>query len=108
MMMIEWNRCRDTPRHCLGVKARSSDQDPASGLHQGQRSIAPHTKAGHMTATQNNQSQLKSILAKQEPSTHDTAQFRSGIVDAHLNLTGPARVPVNWQNNPASPAYKSP
>jgi hypothetical protein len=69
--MIERNRCRDTPRYCLDIKVRSSDRDPASGLHQGQRLDAPRTKAGHMTAPRNDPKPLKSNLAKTEPSTHD-------------------------------------
>jgi len=47
-MMIERDRCWDTPRFCLGTEARSSDRDPARGLHQGQRSDAPRQQAGHM------------------------------------------------------------
>lgn len=51
MMMIERDRCRNTPRCCQGFTARSSDRDPACGLHQGQRSNAPRQQAGQMTAT---------------------------------------------------------
>ena len=50
-MMIIRDRCRDTPRLCLDIKIQCSDWDPASGLHQGQRSDAPRTQAGQMTAT---------------------------------------------------------
>ena len=72
-MMINQDRRQDTPRHCLGLKARSSDWDQACGLHQGQRSDVPRKKAGHMTATCNDRRQLKLTLAKPEPSTHDNA-----------------------------------
>ena len=65
--MINQDRCQDTPRHCLGLKARSSDWDQACGLHQGQRSDVPRKKAGHMTATCNDRRQLKLTLAKPEP-----------------------------------------
>lgn len=76
MMMIERDRCRDTPWYCLGFTARSSDRDPARGLHQGQRSDVPRQQAGHMTAPRKDQQKLKSILAQTEPSTHDNT--RSG------------------------------
>jgi len=71
--MIIQDRCRDTPRVCLDIKIRCSDWDPASGLHQGQRSDVPRKQAGHMTATCDDQHQLRSTLAQTEPSTHDKA-----------------------------------
>lgn len=76
--MIETDRYRDTPKHCLVFKVRSSDRDPVRGLHQGQRSYPPRQQAGHMTATCNDQHQIKSTLAKQEPSTHDSAGAPTG------------------------------
>ena len=84
--MIEKDRRRDTPRYCLDIKVRSSDRGLASGLHQGQRLYAPRTKAGHMTATCNDQNQLKSNLAKQGPSTHDSAnvRFEPKVTDAAM------------------------
>ncbi len=51
MMMIKWDRCRDTPRCCQGIKARSSDRNPACGLQQGQRSDVPSHQAEQMTST---------------------------------------------------------
>ncbi|MFZ1726893.1 MAG: hypothetical protein WBO29_02345, partial [Albidovulum sp.] len=72
MMMITRDRCRDTPWCCLGLKARPSDWDLACGLHQGQRTHTPRTKAGQMTATCDDQHQLKLTLAKTEPSTNDS------------------------------------
>ena len=71
--MIKRDRCRDTPWHCLGFTARSSDRDLVRGLHQGQRTYAPRQLAGHMTAPRKDQRQLKSILAQPELSTHDSA-----------------------------------
>jgi hypothetical protein len=55
---------RDTPRWCQGVTARLSDWDPVRGLHQGQRSFAPHQQAGHMTAPRNDYHQSKTPLRK--------------------------------------------
>jgi hypothetical protein len=46
--------------------------DPASELHQGQRSKAPRKQAGHMTAPRNDHQILKSTLAPTGPSTHDS------------------------------------
>src|SRR6056297_1723207 len=86
-MMIKRDRCRDTPRWCQGVTARSSDWDPASGLHQGQRSEAPRAQAGHMTAPRNDHSQLKSTLAQTEPSTHATT-----LLTGASTLSLPARI----------------
>jgi hypothetical protein len=40
---------------------------------EGQRSDVLRKKAGHMTATCKDRRQLKITLAKQEPSTHDSA-----------------------------------
>ena len=85
-MMIERDRCRDTPRCCQGFKARWSDCGArhadfirASGhMNRANRPlslIAAQSTAGqreHMTATCNDQNQLKSILAKPGPSTHDS------------------------------------
>ncbi len=72
--MIKRDRYQDTPKWCLGIKARLSDWDLACGLHQGQWLYASRQKAGHMTAPRNDQNQLKSALAQKEPSTHDTTR----------------------------------
>ena len=41
---------REDPDNSRRNAARSLDWDPIGELHQGQRSWAPHRKAGHMTA----------------------------------------------------------
>ena len=41
---------REDPGNSRRNAARSLDWDPISELHQGQRSYAPHRRAGHMTA----------------------------------------------------------
>jgi hypothetical protein len=41
---------REDPDNSRRNAARSLDRDPISELHQGQRSCAPHQRAGHMTA----------------------------------------------------------
>jgi hypothetical protein len=41
---------REDPNNSKRRAARSLDRDPISALHQGQRSDAPHQRAGHMTA----------------------------------------------------------
>jgi hypothetical protein len=41
---------REDPKKSKRKAARSLDRDPIRGLHQGQRSDAPHQRAGHMTA----------------------------------------------------------
>jgi len=41
---------REDPGNSRRNAARSLDRDPISELHQGQRSDAPHRRAGHMTA----------------------------------------------------------
>src|SRR5215472_6882611 len=39
---------REDPNNSKRNAARSLDRDPISELHQGQRSDAPHQRAGHM------------------------------------------------------------
>jgi hypothetical protein len=41
---------REDPNNSKRRAARSLDRGPISALHQGQRSDAPHQRAGHMTA----------------------------------------------------------
>ena len=41
---------REDPNNSKRNAARILDRDPISELHQGQRSYAPHQRAGHMTA----------------------------------------------------------
>ena len=82
--MIKRDRCRDTPRCCQGVTARLSDWDPACGLHQGQRSNEPRTKAGHMTAPRNdhqrsNQPLLKRSRTHMIPPVGEQAIFEAEV-----------------------------
>ncbi len=48
-------RNRNTPWYCQSVIARQLDRDLARGLHQGQRTLAPHKQAGQMTASNKDQ-----------------------------------------------------
>jgi hypothetical protein len=62
---------REDPRKLRRKAARSLDRDPISELHQGQRSYAPHRRAGHMTAPDHfAETQLK-ILRRRGPSAYD-------------------------------------
>ena len=42
-------------------KSRQTDKDSVRGTHQGQRSYAPHQKAGHMTASDQTSSRKKTL-----------------------------------------------
>jgi hypothetical protein len=58
--------------------ARTLDRDPISELHQGQRSDAPHQRAGHMTAPDHFAEILLNILRRRGPSTYDFCKVRRG------------------------------
>jgi hypothetical protein len=55
---------REDPGKSRRNSARSLDRDPISELHQGQRSYAPHRRAGHMTAPDHSASAASKILAR--------------------------------------------
>jgi hypothetical protein len=80
----------EKPEVLSGHQARSSERDPVSGLHQGQRSYVPRKQAGHMTATQIDQNHLNLILANQEPSTHDNTLR---LTPAFLQFVNKSNVP---------------
>jgi len=78
------------PEVVPGLEARLSDWDPVRGLHPlpgraldsmaregGQRSHVLRQQVGQMTATCNEQQQLKLTRAKMEPSTNDTTIRRN-------------------------------
>jgi hypothetical protein len=46
---------RDTPRNPAALRRRVHVRDPIRATHLGQRSSRPHSKAGHMTAIDQNQ-----------------------------------------------------
>ena len=58
---------REDPQNSGRRAARSLDRDPTSELHQGQRSDAPHRRAGHMTAPDNFAETLLNILRRRGP-----------------------------------------
>jgi hypothetical protein len=62
---------REDPNKSKRKAARSLDRDPISELHQGQRSDAPHQRAGHMTAPDHFAEAELNILRKRGPSTYD-------------------------------------
>src|SRR5215469_5083872 len=62
---------REDPKKSKRKAARSLDRDPISELHQGQRSDAPHQRAGHMTAPDHFAEAQLNILRRQGPSTYD-------------------------------------
>ena len=49
-MAIGRTEDRDTPLNPVGLQPRQDVWDPIRVTHLGQRSIRPHTQAGHMTA----------------------------------------------------------
>jgi hypothetical protein len=55
---------REDPGNSRRNEARSLDWDPISELHQGQRSYAPHQRAGHMTAPDHSASAASNSLAR--------------------------------------------
>jgi len=74
---------REDPSNSRRKAARSLDRDPISELHQGQRSHAPHQRAGHMTAPDHFAETLLNILRRRGPSTYefctdDASQGRLG------------------------------
>jgi hypothetical protein len=61
---------REDPNNSKRRAARSLDRDPTSELYQGQRSDAPHQRAGHMTAPDHFAETLLNILRRRGPSTY--------------------------------------
>jgi len=62
---------RQNPFSSSSIKLVGMIREPFSGLHQGQRSCAPHQQAGHMTAPDLTVPSVHFSLATQGPSTHD-------------------------------------
>jgi len=69
---------REDPNKSRRKAARSLDRDPISELHQGQRSDAPHQRAGHMTAPDHFAEAQLNILRRRAPSTYDFCTVRFG------------------------------
>src|SRR6516162_5639608 len=67
--------------------ARSLDRDPTSELHQGQRSDAPHQRAGHMTAPDHFAEAQLNILRRRGASTYEFRTIRS-VLNLELAGTG--------------------
>ena len=63
-MAIGRTEGRDTPRDPVMLQHRKGVRNPIRETHLGQRSIEPHTQAGHMTAIdQTRRSQHKLLAA---------------------------------------------
>ena len=67
-MAIGQSEDRDTPLNPMGLRPRWDVWDPVRETHLGQRSIRPHTKAGHMTPTDQTHARC-AALASRGPST---------------------------------------
>ena len=65
---------REDPQNSKRRVARSLDRDPISELHQGQRSDAPHQRAGHMTAPDHSAEAKLNILRRRGPSTYESLE----------------------------------
>ena len=57
-MAIGRTEDRDTPRNPMALQRHLHVRDPIRATHLGQRSHRPHTKAGHMTASDQTSSPL--------------------------------------------------
>src|SRR5262249_35368196 len=69
---------REDPNNTKRKAARSLDRDPISELHQGQRSDAPHQRAGHMTAPDHVAEAQLNILRRRGPSTYEIFTLFAG------------------------------
>src|SRR5215475_14298233 len=69
---------REDPENSRRNAARILDWDPISELHQGQRSHAPHRRAGHMTAPDHSASAASEIPCTRGPSTYEEDVMASG------------------------------
>lgn len=61
----------EDPKNSRRKAARSVDRDPIRELHQGQRSYAPHQKAGHMTAPDHIANATSKNPCMRGPSTYE-------------------------------------
>src|SRR6516225_9054368 len=77
---------REDPQNSKRRVARSLDRDPISELHQGQRSDAPHQRAGHMTAPDHSAEAKLNILRRRGPSTYESCKGKGGV---HRRCTPP-------------------
>jgi hypothetical protein len=77
---------REDPKKSKRRAARSLDRDPISELHQGQRSDAPHQRAGHMTAPDHFAKTELNILRRRGPSTYDLCDLRASVVNCSSTL----------------------
>jgi len=65
-------KIRNSPPRPHERKARSHDRILIVGLHQGQRTYAPHRQAGHMTAADQIVRSAKIVLAMEGPGSAET------------------------------------
>src|SRR6185312_9725640 len=68
---------REKPGRLRGFKSRPIDKASTRGIHQGQRHVRPHRKAGHMTASDLCSSRKKSSCMT--GTIHTEAAFSSAI-----------------------------
>jgi hypothetical protein len=80
---------REDPKKSKRKAARSLDRDPISELHLGQRSNAPHQRAGHMTAPDHFAEAELNIPRRRGPSTYDFLQRTRPIAWALAGGAGP-------------------
>src|ERR1700686_520019 len=72
-----------TPFNPVGRQPRQDVWDPIRVTLLGQRSIRPHTQAGHMTAIDQTRPGCKKVLAKRGPSTHGLSAAKPISCDAN-------------------------
>src|SRR6516225_3558822 len=77
---------REDPKKSRRTAARSLDRDSISELHQGQRSDAPHQRAGNMTAPDHSAEAKLNILRRRGPSTYESCKGKGGV---HRRCTPP-------------------
>jgi hypothetical protein len=75
---------REDPGNSRRNAARSLDWDPTSELHQGQRSYAPHRRAGHMTAPDHVARTTAKNPCTRGPSTYEICRHELAV---STNLT---------------------
>jgi len=87
---------REDPKKSKRRAARSLDRDPISELHQGQRSDAPHPRAGHMTAPDHFAKIDLNILRRRGPFSNRSTHVKAAVYVArpgHGSLRGQPELP---------------
>src|SRR5438067_12742529 len=93
-MAIGRTEGRDTPRDPVMLQHRKGVRNPIRETHLGQRSIEPHTQAGHMTAIdQTRRSQHKLLAAAGAVHTCRVWPCTSWLVSAAVSPARKTRSP---------------